>query len=46
MVSVPRRGHEGEKKRKKKILRLVNAAMSGLPGEIFLAINVVFVGAG
>ena len=47
MVSVPRRCQEEEKNRKKKILRLVNAAMSGLPAEIFLAINVVvFVGAG
>jgi len=45
MVSVLRRGHEGEKNRIK-ILRLINAAMSGLPAEIFLAINVVFVGAG
>jgi len=45
MVSVPRRGHEGEKNRIK-IPRLINAAMSGLPAEIFLAINVVFVGAG
>ena len=45
MVSVSRRGHEGEKNRIK-IPRLINAAMSGLPAEIFLAINVVFVGAG
>jgi hypothetical protein len=46
MVSVPRRGHEGQKNRIK-VPRLVNAAMSGLPAEIFLAINVVvFVGAG
>ena len=40
---------EVSKKRKieKKKLRLVNAAMSGLTAEIFLAINmVVFVGAG
>ena len=41
MVSVPRRGHEGEKNRMK-ILRLINAAMSGLPAEVSLAINVVF----
>ena len=42
MVSVPRRGFEGEKNRKKtEILKLVNAAMSGLPAEIFLAISVV-----
>ena len=42
MVSVPRRGFEGEKNRKKnEILNLVNAAMSGLPAEIFLAISVV-----
>jgi len=44
MVSVPRRGHEGEENRIK-IPRLISAAMSGLPAEIFLAINVVFVGA-
>ena len=43
---VPRRGFEGRKNRKK-ILRLENVAISGLPAEIFLAINVVvFVGAG
>ena len=42
---VPRRGFKGEKK-SRKTLRLVNAAVSGLPAEIFLAINVVvFVGA-
>ena len=35
MVSVPRRGLEGEKNRKK-FLRLVNAAMSKLPAKIFL----------
>ena len=40
MVSVPRRGHEGEMNRMK-ILRFINAAMSGLPAEILLAINVV-----
>jgi len=45
MVSALRRGHEGEKNRIK-IVRLTNAAMSGLPAEFFLAINVVFVGAG
>ena len=46
MVSVPRRGFEGEKNRKNN-LRLVNAAMSGLTAEIFFAISmVVFVGAG
>ena len=34
-------------KKWKKVLRLINVAMSGLPAEIFLAINVVvFVGAG
>ena len=42
MVSVPRRGFEGGKNRKKtEILKLVNAAMSGLPEEIFLATSVV-----
>ena len=45
MVSIPQRGHEGKKNRIK-IPRLINAVMSGLPAEIFLAINVVFVGAG
>jgi len=45
MVSVPRRDHEKEKNRTR-IPRLLYAAMSGLPAEIFLAITVVFVGAG
>ena len=46
MVSVQPRGFEGQKNRKK-ILRLVNVVMPGLPAEIFLAINVVvFAGAG
>ena len=36
-----------DRKIEKKILRLENVAISGLPAEIFLAINVVvFVGAG
>jgi len=45
MIPVLRRGLEGEKNRIK-IVRLINAAMSGLPAEVFIAISVVFVGAG